>query len=115
MRPSPLDIGDRVRKVGRTTGVTEGVVTAIEVDRLVVDFEIGLLRFDGQIEIEGTGSEAFSAGGDSGSLIVDEHGFACGLLFAGSDVGGRNGAGLTYVNEIDVVLGRLKSRLLYRD
>jgi hypothetical protein len=66
------------------------------------------LRFDNQIEIEGSGNKAFSDSGDSGSLIVDDQLRAVGLLFAGGDVGGSNGKGLTYANPIDAVLDALK-------
>lgn len=107
LRTNPVEPGDRVFKVGRTTGLREGVVTAIEVDDVVVDYQRGALSFDRQIEIEGVGSEAFSAGGDSGSIIVDQQGGACALLFAGGDQGGTNGKGLTYANPIDNVLQAL--------
>lgn len=103
VRAEPLLPGDRVAKVGRTTGLTRGRVSAVEVDGVVVGFETGDLSFDGQIEVEGEG-RPFSAGGDSGSLIVDADLRACGLLFAGSDRGGSRGLGLTFVNEIAPVL-----------
>lgn len=96
-----------VRKVGRTTGFTTGRVTAFEIDNVVVAYDIGDLRFDNQIEVEGSGSGPFSQGGDSGSLVVDEENNAIGLLFAGGDQGGSNGQGLTYLNPIDDVLSKL--------
>jgi hypothetical protein len=103
--------GAPVKKVGRTTGVTHGRVTAIEVDNVVVTYDIGTLSFDDQIEIESTGRGAFSSGGDSGSLILDDENLGCGLLFAGSETGGRNGRGLTYANPIGVVLRKLAIQL----
>ncbi|MDJ1159466.1 hypothetical protein QNA08_14605 [Chelatococcus sp. SYSU_G07232] len=105
-REEPLLPGTPVAKLGRTTGLTRGIVTAIEVDDVRVDYDSGRLVFDDQIEIEGTDG-VFSRGGDSGSLIVDERGHGCGLLFAGSTTGGSNGRGLTYANPIDRVLGAL--------
>lgn len=110
-RLTDLEPGDAVAKVGRTTGTTRGVVTAVELDDVVVSYDIGNLSFDRQIEIEGSGTAAFSDGGDSGSLIVDETGAACGLLFAGGDTGGSNGQGLTYANEINLVLESLNVEL----
>jgi hypothetical protein len=104
--------GTTVYKVGRTTGVTEGRVSAFEMDNLVVSFDIGNLRFDDQVEIEGAGNHAFSDGGDSGSLIVDQEMRAVALLFAGGDVGGTNGFGLTYANPIRSVLKATRSELL---
>jgi hypothetical protein len=99
--------GDRVAKLGRTTGVTYGRVTAFELDNVVIRYDIGNLRFDNQIEIEGAGSLPFSDGGDSGSLIVttDKRGVA--LLFAGGDQGGANGQGLTYASPLHDVLDAL--------
>ncbi|WP_454050677.1 hypothetical protein [Cellulomonas sp. Marseille-Q8402] len=106
--------GERVAKVGRTTAVTQGRVTAIELDEVVVGYgeELGELRFDDQIEVESTGTGPFSRGGDSGSLVYREDGVALGLLFAGSETGGENGTGLTYVNPVDAVLTALGARLL---
>ncbi|MCV2392936.1 S1 family peptidase [Actinotalea sp. M2MS4P-6] len=132
-----------VEKIGRTTGVTRGRITAIELDDVVVGYGEGLgeLAFDDQIEVEGIGSDPFSRGGDSGSLVYRVGGTdaaddgsgapsdgtdagagsapgdpdeasdgaepghpAVGLLFAGSESGGENGKGLTYLNPIDRVL-----------
>lgn len=104
--------GETVRKIGRTTGVTRGRVTAIEMDNVLVDYDLGTLRFDQQIEIEGDDDGAFSAGGDSGALIVDEAGRAVALLFAGGDQGGANGQGLTYANPLRPVLESLKVDLM---
>lgn len=104
-----IDAGMEVAKLGRTTGLTRGKVTAFELDNVVVGYDLGNLRFDNQIEIEGAGADAFSAGGDSGSVIVaTEACEALALLFAGGDVGGSNGRGLTYANPLHTVLDKLK-------
>ena len=111
-KPVPPEAGSRVEKVGRTTGHTRGRVTAFEVDDVVVRYDFGNARFDGQIEIAG-GQAPFSAGGDSGSLIFtsgDRRPYA--LLFAGSDSGGPTGTGVTYANPIGPILDRLKVGLL---
>jgi hypothetical protein len=100
--------GDKVFKLGRTTGRTQGTVTAIELDQVVVGYDFGNASFNGQVEVEGAGSKAFSAGGDSGSLIVNAGFEAVALLFAGSDKGGTNDKGLTYANPIDTVLRLLR-------
>jgi hypothetical protein len=104
---------DLVEKWGRTTGRTRGRVTAFELDNVVVGYEMGNLRFDGQIEIEAAGRTPFSEGGDSGSLIMTarDH-LAAALLFAGSQTGGRGNLGLTYANPIGPVLKALKTRVL---
>lgn len=111
LREDMLEPGAVVAKVGRTTGATRGVVTAIELDDVVVSYERGDFSFDRQIEIEGAADGPFSAGGDSGSVIVDENGLACALLFAGSDQGGSNGKGLTYANELGLALEQLNVEL----
>lgn len=109
---------EEVEKIGRTTGLTRGRVTAIELDDVVVGYgeEMGELAFDDQIEVEGLASGPFSRGGDSGSLVYladghEEAGAAIGLLFAGSETGGENGTGLTYLNPIATVLRQLDAEL----
>jgi hypothetical protein len=110
--PAVVVDGTDVRKVGRTTGETKGRVTAFELDNVVIEYDLGNLRFDDQIEIEGAGTKAFSDGGDSGSLIFDKQLGAVALLFAGGDEGGSNGKGLTYANPIRAVLDALKVDLV---
>jgi len=108
----PVEEIDLVEKLGRTTGHTRGRITAFELDNLVVGYDQGNLRFDGQIEIEGASTEPFSQGGDSGSLIFTSLGReAAALLFAGGDQGGSNGKGLTFANPIAAVFDRLKVEL----
>lgn len=105
--PAVLATGAAVSKVGRTTGETEGKITAFELDNVVVAYDLGNVRFDNQIEIEAAGAQAFSDGGDSGSLIFDADKQAVALLFAGSDAGGSNGLGVTYGNPLRTVLDAL--------
>ncbi len=62
--------------------------------------------------MESTNGTPFSRGGDSGSLVYRADGVALGLLFAGSETGGENGNGLTYLNPIDAVLDALGARLV---
>jgi len=111
VRADPVHPDLGVTKVGRTTGVTHGRITAIEVDNLVIGYDVGDISFDGQIEIESTGEGPFSSGGDSGSLILDADTRACALLFAGSESGGSNGRGLTYANPVSPVLDQLEIEL----
>jgi hypothetical protein len=94
----PAAVGLRVMKYGRTTGLTKGKITAINATVNVNYGSPGIARFVKQIVISpGT----FSAGGDSGSLIVIERGKNArkpvGLLFAGSP-------SVTIANPIDMVL-----------
>lgn len=108
LRETPVEPGEAVFKLGRTTGLTRGVVSAIEVDDVVVNFERGDIGFDRQIEISSAeDGRPFSSGGDSGSVIFDMQGRAFGLLFAGSDQGGHNGLGVTFANDLRLVAERL--------
>ncbi|MBE7158469.1 MAG: hypothetical protein INR62_08570, partial [Rhodospirillales bacterium] len=112
LRTDLVDEGEEVSKIGRTTGLTRGRVTAFELDDVNVGFDAGVGRFDGQLEIEGIGNAPFSDSGDSGSLILDRNCLAVGLLFAGSDQGGANGQGLTFANPMPTVLDALGADLL---
>jgi hypothetical protein len=87
----------KVMKYGRTTGLTYGQVYAVNATVNVSYGNAGVARFVGQIVVTpGT----FSAGGDSGSLVVTQMGNSpVGLLFAGS-------TSYTICNPIDVVLER---------
>jgi hypothetical protein len=90
----PASVGLAVQKHGRTTGLTTGQVYAVNAT-VNVGYDSGTARFINQIVITpGT----FSAGGDSGSLIVTKDGEnPVGLLFAGS-------SSFTVANPIDLVL-----------
>ncbi|SNR97962.1 hypothetical protein SAMN06893096_101171 [Geodermatophilus pulveris] len=108
----PLQVDDvepdeRVEKVGRTTGHTVGRVSAVEVDGVAVQYDDAVYTFDDQLEIDGVGG-GFSAGGDSGSVVWRSADRApLGLLFAGSDTGGREGGGVTFANPLATVLAVL--------
>ncbi len=104
MAATDVDPDDTVEKVGRTTGHTRGVVTAVEVDAVAVQYDDVVHRFDDQIEIQGL-TGGFSAGGDSGSVIWRSRDRApMGLLFAGSSTGGVRGSGVTFANPLATVL-----------
>ncbi|MFD7630973.1 hypothetical protein ACFV7Q_33960 [Streptomyces sp. NPDC059851] len=75
-------IGSTVRKSGRSTGVTSGLVTAIDADVTVEITDVGHFSFLDQIAVGGLG---IGDRGDSGSLVVDESNRIIGLVFAGAD------------------------------
>lgn len=88
-------LGMEVKKSGRTTGLTTGQIRAINAT-LNVSYGRGrTLRFNNQIL-----TTNMSAGGDSGSLVVEKTNKAVGLLFAGSDQG-------TLLNPIQKVIDLL--------
>ena len=76
----PLELGQKVRKCGRTTGLTAGRVRRVAITARI-HYGCGVLVFSGLAETAG-----MSAPGDSGSLLVDDVNRAVGLLFAGSPV-----------------------------
>jgi hypothetical protein len=95
-----VKFGAKVIKYGRTTGQTSGIVQGTNTI-VNVTYDAGVARFVGQLLI---GGGSFSAGGDSGSLIVLGGKGAnvrkpVGLLFAGS-------TSYTIANPIDAVLKR---------
>ena len=102
-------VGLGVAKSGRTTGFTTGTIQSINTS-VSVQYQQGCgkgkkftVTFTGQIVI---GGGTFSAGGDSGSLIVTNNAShnPVGLLFAGSSTS-------TIANPIGLVLTRLGSAL----
>ncbi len=102
------DIGMGAWKVGRTSSVTHGKVTAIGMDDVRVRISsTQVVYFDDQIELA-SDSGLFSQGGDSGSLILTEgQNSPFGLLFAGSQLSGK-----TYANRLEHVLGLTGTKLL---
>ena len=99
-----IEPGERVRKVGRTTGLTTGVVSSIGTVRAnyrPLGFGETPALFVNQIlaEIE-------CGYGDSGSLLVDSDDRAAGLLF------GASRDGKTWFNPFDVVCSALDISLL---
>jgi len=99
-RPS---LGLLVRKSGRTTALTEGIVRAVNFDVVGVRYDQGLVRIDDVIVIQGA-TAPFSKAGDSGSAIVDPQGRVVALLFGGSDV-------VTFAIPIGRILRRLGVRI----
>jgi hypothetical protein len=96
-RVAPPVLGARVKKSGRTTATTCGTITGVGAT-LNVGYGGGkVAKFSNQIVITPAG---FSAGGDSGSLIMDMRNRARALLFAGSSTH-------TIANPINSVLAEL--------
>jgi hypothetical protein len=102
-------VGLSVAKSGRTTGFTTGTISSINTS-VSIQYQQGCnqgkkfnVTFTGQVVIN---SSTFSAGGDSGSLIVTNNAShnPVGLLFAGSST-------TTIANPIGQVLTRLSSAL----
>ncbi len=93
--PVAATFGLPIKKIGRTSGLTDGTVAAINAT-VNVGYSGGVARFVGQIIT----SKHFSKSGDSGSLVVTDDGNnnPVGLLFAGTS------NGLTVLNPVGEVL-----------
>jgi hypothetical protein len=87
-------LGMQVQKTGRTTGYTSGKITQVDVT-VQVDYDGQMVQFVDQFMATG-----MSAGGDSGSAVLDMAGNVIGLLFAGSELA-------TLINPIQAVLDAL--------
>ncbi len=95
-----------VQKSGRTTcHTTGGIITGIDATVGPVSYGPGKnAYFKDQVIIS---REGFSAGGDSGSLILDTEGYAVGKLFAGSET-----ENITIANHIHHYLDLLEADLV---
>ena len=83
----PLMSGMRVKKFGRTTGLTHGTVEAPTVGYTKIPYKAegfnATVYFKDFWMVVGDNNQPFALAGDSGSLIVTEDGNATvGLLFA---------------------------------
>jgi hypothetical protein len=99
-------IGSTVRKYGRTTGLTHGMVASTDVT-LKLDFGAGIGCRTLRDQIRVHSSERFGDQGDSGAVLVDADNRVVGLYVAGS---GSTG----FANPIEPVLRQLDVELLTR-
>lgn len=97
-----------VRKRGRTTGLTAGILRAVDVDG-----EIGITEdsgppvkrlfhrdYHGALRVQSPTADPFSDHGDSGSAVVDSTGKVIGILFGG-------GSAFSLVTPIDAITSEL--------
>jgi hypothetical protein len=118
MDPRPIEdrfATRRVIKRGRTTKVTRGTVSAFDLDGVQINYGLpaGLVTFDDQLEFihQTPQTKDFSAGGDSGSLILDADNLRPYALLYG---GGPDETGIdrTLGHFLAPVLKRLQVRLV---
>ncbi len=95
----PAELGMAIKKRGRTTGLTTGEITQVDVTVAVSYGEGRSAVFTDQFM-----AGAMSSGGDSGSAVVTTDNRLTGLLFAGSDT-------TTIINRIENVFSLLEISL----
>ena len=89
------ELGMAIKKSGRTTGFTTGVIEQVDVTANV-QYGAGRIAVFADQLLAG----AMSQGGDSGSAVLDDNNRLTGLLFAGSDT-------TTIINRIENVFSAL--------
>ncbi len=89
------EVGMAVKKSGRTTGFTTGEIEQVDVTSNVQYGRGRIARFSDQLM-----AGAMSAGGDSGSAVLDDQNRMVGLLYAGS-------ATTTLINRVQNVFSAL--------
>jgi hypothetical protein len=95
------EIGLHVRKWGRSTGWTEGEIKAVNQSLPVT------LGNNQTVQIQDAILTTLeSSPGDAGAIVLDDQGYAIGLLVAGS------GLGETYLAPLETVLARFNVQLL---
>jgi hypothetical protein len=95
-------LNDAVRKHGKKTGLTSGVVVSVEVTITNNYPGIGPVMLNNQFGIQPRSSSSFSGKGDSGSAIVNEAGEVVGLLWGGNSITGED-----FANPISEVMKAL--------
>ncbi len=105
-----LSVGMSVKKVGRTTGLTHGIVESVVPDYLSIPYQCkkftATVWFQNIWMVKAVG-DLFALCGDSGSLVVTEDGMTTvGLLFAATKKGDYG-----YVIPIDSILESLQMQL----
>ena len=80
------ELGEPVFKVGRTTGLTRGVVDRVNV-LYSVPYDHGDCWFEDLFSVVTSNGVDFAAGGDSGSAVLRSDGTVLGLVFAGAPMG----------------------------
>jgi hypothetical protein len=93
------ELGMAIKKSGRTTGFTTGVIQQVDVTANVQYGAGRIAVFSDQLL-----AGAMSQGGDSGSAVLDDNNRLTGLLFAGSDT-------TTIINRIENVFSALRVSL----
>ena len=107
-------IGDRVAKVGRTSGFTTGTVESVEFRVNLAGLGQRLLPVQDCINIRGDNDSEFSLPGDGGAAIMRDDGALLGILI-GAFAGGKDKPGRSIAAPIGKALKDLDLTLLTSD
>jgi len=98
-----------VRMLGRTTGLATGEIMEIGVATEISGLPQGTIRLSNGIEIE---TSPLSQAGDGGALVVDEEGYAIGIVVAGSETKAILAPIQDVLDSLDVQLVHIGQELL---
>ncbi len=107
-------IGDRVAKIGRTSGLTTGTVKSVEFRAPLAGFGQRPLLVQDCINIKGDKDSEFSLPGDGGAAIVRDDGALVGILI-GAFAGSKGKPGSSVAAPIEKALQDLGLTLLTSD
>jgi hypothetical protein len=98
-------LGERVYKVGRTTGMTYGILDIVGLQRQRIVINSRHYIYTNVLAVKCLNGP-FSKAGDSGALVYTEDGSAIGLVIAGTEE-------YTFVSPLDACLRDIKATLLH--
>ncbi len=106
--------GDRVAKIGRTSGLTTGTVQSVDLTVKLSGFGQRLLVVSDCLRIKGDHGSEFSLAGDGGAAIVREDGAVLGIII-GAFSGSKDKPGSSIASPIAKALDELELTLLSSD
>jgi hypothetical protein len=98
-------LGEPVYKVGRTTGLTQGSLEIVGLQRQSIRIAEQHYVYTNVLAVASKGKEPFSKAGDSGALVYTKDGCAIGLVIAGTDQ-------VSYLSPLDACLRDIEADLL---
>ena len=111
--PAELPLGTRIGKIGRTTGYSEGTLTAVSLSLVRIQNSVTrcALPFTDIIEVTWDPERVYSAPGDSGAILFTlDPVRAVGIHFAGNKR--KDGVGLSYACSLTAVLTHFHAGLV---
>lgn len=98
--------GEKVYKIGRSTGLTEGTLDIVGLQRQAISLpDNRLYLYTDVITVERSGRKSFSEAGDSGALVYTADGYGIGFIIGGTE-------DISFVSPMDVCLREIEAELL---